>query len=107
MWPSGSCAASAASRAQLFGPVGHVVVLAALAAHALYAGGALDAQCLVARERGRDAAGGAAAQAAREHRAVLDRLAGALGEEREHRVGGVAEQRDAAVRPSASIGSRA
>ena len=45
---------------------------------------------------------GIAAPAVGQHRRILDRHRGALGEERQHRVGGVPEQRDRAVAPVAA-----
>ena len=94
---SGSWAASCGVPADLLGPVGQVVDVRAPAAQALDLRRAGEPRALVALEPEARALGPGLAQAQGERRAVLEGLRRALREEREHRVRGVADERDAAA----------
>src|ERR1043166_7536209 len=83
----------------LLGADGEMIPQLAAAAHELDVAGARPPEALVALEGAAHRVGGTASEAAGEHRGVLERLCGALCEERQHRMRRIAEQRDPAAPP--------
>ena len=88
----------------LLGAVGQVQAGLVSGRQGLEAGGPRKAQPLIATQRAGNVGSGLG-QAGRQRRSILDRLGGALGDEGQHGMAGVPEQRHLAQRPALQRGA--